>query len=65
LDELKEIGKLVKDNGLLVIATPIQNSLYGKKTKEHNIFWNVVTHLSYFNKEVIMNYIEKSGFEVV
>lgn len=65
LDDLKQISKLVKKNGLLVLATPIQDSLYGKKSKEQNIFWNVVTHLSYFKKDVISKYLNEAGFDIL
>lgn len=65
LEDLKQIAKIVKEKGLLVIATPIQDSLYGKKMKEQNIFWNVVTHLSYFRKNVLIQYIETVGFDVL
>ncbi|QUH19018.1 class I SAM-dependent methyltransferase [Alkaliphilus sp. B6464] len=65
LKDLKQINKLIKDNGILVVATPIQDTLYGKKMKENNVFWNVVTHLSYFTKDVMLNYLEEAGFEVL
>lgn len=65
LKDLKQINKLVKDKGILVLATPIQDTLYGKKMKENNVFWNVVTHLSYFTKNVMLNYLKESGFEVL
>lgn len=65
LKDLKQINKLVVDNGILVIATPIQDTLHGKKTKEDNVFWNVVTHLSYFKREVMMTYICEAGFKVL
>ncbi|WP_028830133.1 methyltransferase domain-containing protein [Proteocatella sphenisci] len=65
LKDLKQINKLIKDDGLLVVATPIQDTLYGKKTKENNVFWNVVTHLSYFTRDVMLKYLNDAGFEVV
>lgn len=65
LGDLKQINKLIKNDGILVIATPIQDSLYGKKMKSENIFWNVVTHLSYFTKDVMLNYLKEAGFEIL
>lgn len=65
LKDLKQISKLVKPNGVFVLATPIQDSLYGKKAKEQNIFWNVITHLSYFKKIVMINYLEEAGFDII
>ena len=65
LKDLKQINKLIKNDGMLVIATPIQDTLYGKKMKENNVFWNVITHLSYFTKDVMLNYLKEAGFEVI
>lgn len=65
LKDLKQINKLIKDEGILIIATPIQDTLYGKKMKESNVFWNVVTHLSYFTKEVMIRYLKEAGFNIL
>lgn len=65
LKDLKQINNLIKDGGILVVATPIQDTLYGKKMKENNVFWNVVTHLSYFTRDVMIKYLEDSGFEII
>lgn len=65
LKDLKRINKLVNMRGLLVVATPIQDSLYAKKTNENNVFWNVVSHLTYFSKNVLINYLNESGFEIL
>lgn len=65
LKDLKQINNLIKEGGLLVVATPIQDTLYGKKTKENNVFWNVVTHLSYFTRDVMVKYLQDSGFEII
>ncbi len=65
LKDLKQISKLIKDNGILVIATPMQDSVYAKKVKENNLFWCTVTHLSYFTKDVLSNYLKESGFELI
>ena len=65
LKDLKQIYNLIKDEGLLVVATPIQDTLYGKKMKENNVFWNVVTHLSYFTRDVMVKYLQDSGFEII
>ncbi|MCY6370401.1 methyltransferase domain-containing protein [Clostridium ganghwense] len=65
LKDLKRINKLVKMNGIFVIATPILDSEYGKKTKEKNVFWHVVTHLSYFTEGVLSKYLKNAGFEII
>ncbi|WP_187115161.1 class I SAM-dependent methyltransferase [Clostridium tyrobutyricum] len=65
LKDLKRINKLVKINGIFVIATPVLDSEYGKKVKEENPFWRVVTHLSYFTKSTLKDYLQKSGFKLL
>lgn len=65
LKDLRRINKLVNLEGVLVVATPIQDSLYGRKTRDNNVFWNVVTHLSYFTKDVLINYLKEAGFEIL
>lgn len=67
-DPVKAINKakrLLKEDGVFVLATPIRDSLYGKKAKEKNIFWTTVEHLIYFDKNVIINYLEETGFKVM
>ncbi|MFW5891249.1 MAG: methyltransferase domain-containing protein, partial [bacterium] len=67
-DPVKAINKaknLLKEDGVFVLATPIRDSLYGKKAKEKNIFWTTVEHLIYFDKNVIINYLKENGFEVL
>jgi len=67
-DPVKAIKKargLLKEDGLFVLATPIRDSLYGKKAEEKNIFWTTVEHLIYFDKNIIINYLEENGFEVL
>ncbi|MBV4450935.1 class I SAM-dependent methyltransferase [Clostridium tyrobutyricum] len=65
LKDLKRINKLVKLNGVFVIATPILDSKYATKVKEENPFWRVVTHLSYFTKSTLKDYLQKSGFKLL
>ncbi|WP_347491421.1 class I SAM-dependent methyltransferase [Desulfoscipio sp. XC116] len=63
--DLKRINQFIKENGILVVATPILDSMFGKKEKDKNVFWNVVTHLSYFTKDVLTNYLMECGFEIL
>ncbi len=65
LKDLKQIYNLIKDGGILVVATPIQDTLYAKKVKEDNPFWRTVTHLSYFTKDVLSNYLKEAGFKLI
>jgi len=63
--DLMRINKLIKKDGIFVIATPILDSKYGKETNESNVFWDVVSHLSYFTKDVLKNYLKSAGFYVI
>ncbi|MFW6027145.1 MAG: methyltransferase domain-containing protein, partial [Candidatus Woesearchaeota archaeon] len=62
---LNRINEMVKDGGLVVVATPIRDSLYGKKSKGKNVFWTTVEHLIYFDKNVMLDYLKEAGFEVL
>ena len=62
---LNRIHEMTKENGIVVIATPIRDSLYGNKTKEKNVFWTTVEHLVYFDRDVMIDYLEDAGFEVL
>jgi glycosyltransferase involved in cell wall biosynthesis/2-polyprenyl-3-methyl-5-hydroxy-6-metoxy-1,4-benzoquinol methylase/predicted negative regulator of RcsB-dependent stress response len=63
--DLIRINKLIKKNGMLVVATPILDSKYAEESKENNAFWYVVSHLSYFTKDVLINYLKKAGFKII
>lgn len=65
LADLERIGRLVADGGLLVVATPVQDSLYGKRTGRASVFWNTVGHLTYFPKQTLVDYLHRSGFEIL
>ena len=63
--DLIRVNKIIKQNGILVIATPILDSNYGRESKSNNVFWNVVSHLSYFTKNVMEKYLKNAGFEII
>lgn len=65
LKDLSRINRLVKMGGIFVIATPILDSEYGIKMKENNAFWNVVSHLSYFTKDTLIEYLRLAGFKTI
>jgi glycosyltransferase involved in cell wall biosynthesis/SAM-dependent methyltransferase len=62
---INKARKLLKEDGIFVLATPIRDSLYGKKAKEKNIFWTTVEHLIYFDKNVMIDYLNDNGFELL
>jgi hypothetical protein len=33
--------------------------------KDQNVFWNVVSHLSFFPKETIISYLKQAGFSIL
>lgn len=65
LKDLKKIGEIVKKDGMLVIATPIVDSLHAKKEGLNAANWYVVSHLSYFSFDILRNYLDSAGFKIV
>ena len=65
LADLKRINRLVATDGILVVATPIQDSLYGKRMQRKGVFWNTVGHLSYFPRATLVDYLNQAGFELL
>lgn len=65
LDTIKNVKRLLKNNGLLVFSTGDVDSLFAKISKEH---WHLFTppqHLSYFSKKVIIKMLEENGFKII
>ncbi len=63
--DLAKVNSMISNGGLLVVATPIVDSLYAKKMKERNPFWYVKTHLTYFPRSVLTDYLISAGFAVL
>lgn len=62
--ELKEINKILKRDGNLIITTPNINGFFSKLTKRS--WWAMIRmHLFYFSPENIAKLLDKNGFRVV
>lgn len=62
---LKEIYKILKKGGLLVITTPNINSFYTKVLGRHSFQYAHKEHLYYFTKETLVGMITKARFRKV
>ena len=67
---LKNIPKLLKQDGLLRISVPNDDSLLQSEVVRRGFavkeYWKAVPdHLSYFNSDTFLNTLEKSGFKIV
>lgn len=64
-DTMKEVSRIIKNNGLLVITTPDIESWHAKVMGKR---WGVIMppeHLIYFSKKSISLLLERYGFEVI
>lgn len=63
---LKEINRILKNDGLIVVTTPNSGSLaakiLGKKWEE---FRRAREHIYFFSADTLSNMLEKNGFEVL
>lgn len=62
---INKIHKKLKKDGLLVVAVPNPNSWDAKNYKEHWAAWDVPIHISHFKPKVIIEWMEKLGFQCV
>lgn len=65
ISTLNIVGKLMRDNGILLINTPDSGSLYARLLGKR---WHLLVppeHINYFNYKSIEKSLMKSGFEVV
>lgn len=64
-EALRQINKILKDDGILFIQTGNIESLKARLTGSR---WNYITlpgHIYYFSPETIRRYLEKTGFEIL
>ena len=64
-NEIKELDKLLEDNGVLVIAVPNFKSFDAKKYKDHWAALDVPRHLWHFTPSGLLNLLEQAGFKLV
>jgi predicted SAM-dependent methyltransferase len=61
-EQIKELDRLLKPNGLLVIAVPNFKSDDAKKYKENWAAYDVPRHLYHFSPSAIKNIFNSTGF---
>jgi SAM-dependent methyltransferase len=62
---LRAFGRIIRDDGLIVVAVPEYNSYDAKFYKKHWAAWDVPRHLSHFNEETMVKLFELIGFKKV
>lgn len=63
--DLQKIKKILKKDGLLVIATGDAGSLWSKITGRKWTFYNPPQHIFYFNRNNITSLLNEQGFSVL
>jgi 2-polyprenyl-3-methyl-5-hydroxy-6-metoxy-1,4-benzoquinol methylase len=63
--DLQKIKKVLKDDGLLVIATGDTDCFWAKFSGRRWTFYNPPQHIFYFNRKNITRILQESGFEIV
>lgn len=63
--DLREAGRILKDDGLLVMTTGDAGSFFAKLCGRHWHLYNPKQHLSFFSKKTSALLLEKSGFRVL
>lgn len=62
---LEKIFKLLKTNGILIIAIPNCNSLQAKLFQDYWSGWDPPRHLIHFNKRTLSILLKKQGFKIL
>ena len=62
--ELKEINRILKKGGMLVIETPRYDTLWFKILREHERSV-IPEHFTFFSKFSLKQMLEKAGFEII
>jgi 2-polyprenyl-3-methyl-5-hydroxy-6-metoxy-1,4-benzoquinol methylase len=66
LDEMKEVNRILKPGGILVIMTPNIKSMIAKVTgKKWILYQSPHIHLTYFSPDSSRLLIDKTGFEIL
>lgn len=63
-EELQEIGRILKKDGILVISVPNVNGLGFKLGKKYWIHLDSPRHLYHYDPETIKKLLNKNGFEI-
>jgi 2-polyprenyl-3-methyl-5-hydroxy-6-metoxy-1,4-benzoquinol methylase len=62
---LKNIHRVLRKDGIVMIATGDTNSLAAHKMQRRWTFYNPPQHLSYFNKNNLTTLLQRNGFEPI
>ena len=62
---LKEIYKILAPNGLIFMLIPNINGLVNSILREKAVAFAGYTHLNFFSKNTLKNFLEKNKFQVV
>lgn len=59
---LRSFSKILKDNGLIVVAVPEHNSYDARFYREKWAAWDVPRHLNHFDEKTLRNLFSQHGF---
>ncbi len=65
IEDLKEAGRIMKDDGLLVMTTGDVESFFAKACGKYWHLYNTTQHLSYFSKNTMNLLLDKAGFKIL
>lgn len=65
LDELRELHRIVKPGGRILVEVPRFDSFYSKIFRDKWFHLDVPRHLYHFEDDTLMPLLEKGGFEVI
>lgn len=63
--DLKEVRRIMKDDGLLVLATGDSGSFIARISGRHWHLYNPDQHLSYFSEDTIRLLLKRAGFKIL
>jgi methionine biosynthesis protein MetW len=61
---LKEINRILKPNGLLIISIPNVNSFEAKHFKKYWTAWELPRHFYHFSNKTVETLLNKTGFNI-
>jgi len=65
LSTIKEVGRILKSGGRLIIEVPNFGGLQARLFTNKWFHLDSPRHIFHFNEDTLVNYIEKSGFKVI
>lgn len=65
VDDLTEVHRILKDDGLLILTTGDVSSLFARICGRYWHLYNPSQHLSYFSRKTVKTLLNKAGFNIV